>query len=130
MKIMTNKVLNIIFPIILIIITGKLSNVGNFNFMNYKFMLSKNIFIIIYIVMLLLLSRKKYNIYNLTLDDIYYYKLHILLNIICIFMFFLYRCFFISFIAILFNLIVLVILLNRFIKLSSMSIFYILYLFF
>ena len=95
MKIMTKKVLYIMFPVIIVISAGIISNVSSFNFMNYNYILNRYAFIFIYILMILLLS-KKINNNNLKLDDIYYYRLHIVLNIIVIFLFFFYKIFVIN----------------------------------
>ena len=120
------KILNIVnnmLPSILIVLVSKISNILDFNYINYPFIISKYIFITISILLITYISIKRNNIYN-CLDNIYYYKLHIVLIIIWIFLFFLYKEFYISLICILFNLIIGIILLFKY----KFNIIYILYL--
>lgn len=128
MKIVTKKLLCIVFPVIIIIITGIISNVNSFNFMNYKFIIHKNIFIVFYLFMSFLLSKKIISVDCLNLYDLYCYRLHVILNIISIYNFFLYRIFNINIFFMIFNLLILIILIYRFTKLYKFSLFYILYL--
>ena len=112
------KLFNIIYfmmPIIIIVLVSNISNILKFNYINYPFIVSKYIFITISIILLIYISYKRNIIYN-SIENIYYYKLHIVLIIIWIFLFFLYKEFYISLICILFNLIITIILLNKYIN--------------
>lgn len=128
MKILANKLIRIIFPLIVVIGTSILSNLYSFNFMNYSFMPSRLMFIIISLLMLLGLSRIRSKVKIISLDDQYLYQLHYLLIIIWIFLFFFYKIFFISFITMLFNFVILILLVKCIGKLYKKYIFLILYL--
>lgn len=122
------KILNIFYnmlPILFIVLTSIISNILDFNYINYPFIIPKFIFIVISLLLITYISIKRKEIYN-TLDNIYYYKLHIVLIIIWIFLFFLYKEFYISLICILFNLIILIILLTKYIK-YKFNILYLIY---
>ncbi len=119
MKKMTKKIGYLLFPIIMIIISSCICHVNSFLLHKYLF--------IIYLVMISLFVYKIKSI-NLVLEDIYFYRLHILLNIISIYIFFLYKLFIINIIIMLFNFIILIILINKIIKITKFNIFYILYL--
>lgn len=129
MKKISHKVVSILIPFIFILITSLLSNVYSFNFMSYKHLPNRYVFIVTSLILLIYLFIKRSNIYTKSLDIIYIYKLHILSIIIWIFLFFYYKLFYISFIVIIFNLIILILVINNFIKLSKISIFYLVYLF-
>lgn len=128
MKILANKLIRIIFPLIVVIGTSILGNLYSFNFMNYSFMPSRLMFIIISLLMLLVLSRIRSKVKIISLDDQYLYQLHYLLIIIWIFLFFFYKIFFISFITMLFNFVILILLVKCIGKLYKKYIFLILYL--
>ena len=128
MKILSNKVLKIIFPLLVIIETGVLSNLYGFNFMNYDFMPSRFVFIIISLMMLLSLLWIRNKVQILSLDGQYLYQLHYLLIIVWLFLFFFYKLFFISLITMLFNFIILLLLIQCMIKLYKKYVFFILYL--
>ncbi len=128
MKILANKLIRIIFPLIVVIGTSILSNLYSFNFMNYSFMPSRLMFIIISLLMLLGLSRIRSKVKIISLDDQYLYQLHYLLIVIWIFLFFFYKIFFVSFITLLFNFVILILLVKCIGKLYKKYIFLILYL--
>lgn len=128
MKILANKLIRIIFPLIVVIGTSILSNLYSFNFMNYSFMPSRLMFIIISLLMLLGLSRIRSKVKIISLDDQYLYQLHYLLIVIWIFLFFFYKIFFVSFITMLFNFVILILLVKCIGKLYKKYIFLILYL--
>lgn len=102
-------------PIIVIVLVSNISHILDFNYISYPFIISKYLFITISLILLIYISYKRKIIYN-SIDNIYYYKLHIVLIIIWIFLFFLYKEFYISLICILFNLIITIILLNKYIN--------------
>ena len=128
MKVLANKLIRIIFPLIVVIGTSILSNLYSFNFMNYSFMPSRLMFIIISLLMLLGLSRIRSKVKIISLDDQYLYQLHYLLIVIWIFLFFFYKIFFVSFITLLFNFVILILLVKCIGKLYKKYIFLILYL--
>lgn len=129
MKKISYKVVSILIPLIFILVTSLLSNVYSFNFMNYKYLPNRYVFIFTSLILLIYLFIKRSNIDIKSLDILYIYKLHILLIIIWIFLFFYYKLFYISFISIIFNFIILILLIRNLIKLSKISIFYLVYLF-
>ena len=104
--------MKIILYLIQIILPGILSKMYYFNYINYNYILSKNLYILLYYCMLIILYKVLINKLK-TIDDIYYFRLHILLNIIWMFLFFLYKNTFYSLIVIIFNFIILVILFKR-----------------
>lgn len=128
MKILANKLIKTIFPLLVVIGTSILSNLYSFNFMNYSFMPSRLVFIIVSLLMLLGLSRIRNKVQIVSLDGQYLYQLHYLLVIIWIFLFFFYKMFFISFITMLFNFIILLLLIQCIVKLYKKYMFLILYL--
>lgn len=97
---------NISFGLIILFV-GILSGVNEFNFMNYSFFINKYIFIIISLMFIVKLTINKNKIKEIDLDNKYLFNLHILLNIIWIFLFFLYRNTYISLFVILSNVIIL-----------------------
>ena len=110
------KIINIfnnMIPIIVIVLVSYISSILDFNYINYPFIINKYIFITISILLLTYISIKRNNIYT-SLENIYYYKLHIVLNIIWIFLFFLYKEFYISLICILFNFVINIILFKKY----------------
>ena len=104
--------MKIILYLIQITLPGILSKMYYFNYINYNYILSKNLYILLYYCMLIILYKVLINKLK-TIDDIYYFRLHILLNIIWMFLFFLYKNTFYSLIVIIFNFIILVILFKR-----------------
>lgn len=120
------KIINLFIPCILIALSSYSSNILSFNYINYAYFIPKYLFIIIYFGLIIYISINRYIIYT-CLDNIYYFKLHILLNIFWLFLFFYYKLFYISLICLLFNLIIIIILLNKFIK-KKFNLIYILYL--
>lgn len=105
--------MKLILYLIQIILPGILSKIYYFNYINYNYILPKKLYIFIFYSMLIILYKVVNNIKK-NLDDIYYFRLHILLNIIWLFLFFLYKNIYYSLIVILFNFIILVIMIKKY----------------
>lgn len=99
-----------IFPWLMILFICYISNMFEFNYMNYNFFINKYLFIFIFNIFILISSINKINI---DLDNKYLFNLHILLNIIWLFLFFFYKNTIYSLISISFNIIILILYLKK-----------------
>lgn len=127
MKILNSKVFKILYFSLCIIIPSILSKVHKFNYINYKFLPARSIFITLGYFLPLLLYLTKNKISNIKLDDIFYFKLHILLNVMWIFLFFLYKETIISLFVIIFNMLIAFIMIKRFCTLYKRRFIYYIY---
>lgn len=128
MKRIIKNILVIIYPIILFYIVSLLSNYYNYAFISYNFLPNKRVFTFLAFIFLLNISI----IYNkhiklLSLDINYLYKLHLLLDSIWCFLFFLYHEYFISLIVIIFSIITLFLLTFNLYKFRKMLLLYLLF---
>jgi len=103
-------------PILLIGIVGWISNIYEFNYMNYDFFLNKYLFIISYYLNIMFITVIKNKITNIDLDKKYLFNLHILLNIMWMFLFFLYRNSIYSLVCICFDIIILILFYRKIFK--------------
>lgn len=103
-------------PVLLIGIVGWISNIYEFNYMNYDFFLNKYLFIISYYLNIMFITVIKNKITNIDLDKKYLFNLHILLNIIWMFLFFLYRNSIYSLVCICFDIIILILFYRKIFK--------------
>lgn len=103
-------------PVLLIGIVGWISNIYEFNYMNYDFFLNKYLFIISYYLNIMFITVIKNKITNIDLDKKYLFNLHILLNIMWMFLFFLYRNSIYSLVCICFDIIILILFYRKIFK--------------
>ena len=107
MKWLNKKLYFLIVYIIITIWVGVLSRYSDFAFMKYSFLPNKNVFTILCLICFGMISTIYYkNSANLSIDDSYMFRLHVLLIYVWQFAFFLYRVYFISLIIVLFNVVI------------------------